>query len=324
MLKHIKAATTKPGDPGIPIYVDPISMQMRNFDKHPPRVVIDVEGVPLKTSLRLLLKQLQLAYCVKEGMVFIGVVDQVLDELKDAEAALGVVAGPSPDLPSPPRPIVSATPKQAGAGPGPGGGRPTRKTAPGATPEVPRPDPFALKSQAIGKKLDDSITLSFPEKTPLEDVFRFIEKATRSPDGTGIPIYIDPGARSSLKNLVQIDLEGVPLRTTLTLLLSQEGLTWAIEDGLLLISTEQGLGNYGRIRAHFLTFPAFGFSDNMRPIGTGNKLLEKFNVPITLSFRDNTPSGRGLEGDPKATRGPDNAGIPMIPRSADQRPCSRR
>ena len=34
-------------------------------------VSIDLEGVPLQTSLRLLLKQLDLAYCVKDGVLII-------------------------------------------------------------------------------------------------------------------------------------------------------------------------------------------------------------------------------------------------------------
>jgi hypothetical protein len=40
-------------------------------------VWIELEGVPLKTSLGLLLKQLNLEYIVKSGQVFISTTDRV-------------------------------------------------------------------------------------------------------------------------------------------------------------------------------------------------------------------------------------------------------
>ena len=68
----------EPGLPGgIPIYVDPIGLQ--DSDKTmASTVVIDLDGIPLKTTLRLLLKQLSLEYVVKDGLMTItsGVEDQ--------------------------------------------------------------------------------------------------------------------------------------------------------------------------------------------------------------------------------------------------------
>ena len=51
-------------------------------------VVIDLEGVPLKTSLRLILKQLGLAYCVRDGVIIISSVRGVREELAEAAREL--------------------------------------------------------------------------------------------------------------------------------------------------------------------------------------------------------------------------------------------
>jgi hypothetical protein len=55
--------------------------------------------------------------------------------------------------------------------------------------------------------------------------------------------YVDPEglakARYTMTSPVTLDLEGVPLKTTLRLLLKQLGMTYSIEDGLLMITSEQ-------------------------------------------------------------------------------------
>ncbi len=58
------------------------------------KVVIDLEGAPLKTSLRLILKQLGLAYCVRDGVIIISSLEGIREEL--AEAASEVL-GNDPD-----------------------------------------------------------------------------------------------------------------------------------------------------------------------------------------------------------------------------------
>ncbi len=45
---------------------------------------MDLEGVPLKTSLRLILKQLGLAYCVRDGVLIISSVQGIREELAEA------------------------------------------------------------------------------------------------------------------------------------------------------------------------------------------------------------------------------------------------
>ena len=49
-------------------------------------VTLDLEGVPLKTTLRLALKQLDLAYCVRDGVLIISSVPGISAELSEAES----------------------------------------------------------------------------------------------------------------------------------------------------------------------------------------------------------------------------------------------
>jgi hypothetical protein len=82
VLAHVKSAATKAGN-SLPIYVDPRGLEAAEV-KPDSKVTIDLEGVPLKTSLRLLLKQLYLAYCVRDGVVIISSVEGVREELTEA------------------------------------------------------------------------------------------------------------------------------------------------------------------------------------------------------------------------------------------------
>jgi hypothetical protein len=66
VLKDIQQATSTPTYPGIPIYVDPVGL-MEVERTLWWTVQIDLEGVPLKETLRLCLKQLRLGYEVKDG-----------------------------------------------------------------------------------------------------------------------------------------------------------------------------------------------------------------------------------------------------------------
>ena len=76
------------------------------------------------------------------------------------------------------------------------------------------------KTKQILEKLDEPISMSFANETPLDDVLKYIKQATTTPTFSGIPIYVDPlglqEAERSLNSTVTIDLEGVPLKTTLS------------------------------------------------------------------------------------------------------------
>jgi hypothetical protein len=107
------------------------------------------------------------------------------------------------------------------------------ETAPGTDP----------KSRQVLAKLDEPIAMSFAQDTRLGDVLKYIKQATVTPTFSGIPIYVDPiglqEAERSLDSTVIIDLEGVPLRRTLQLILAQLGLIYWVEDGMIYITAEE-------------------------------------------------------------------------------------
>jgi RNA polymerase sigma factor (sigma-70 family) len=70
VLKAVRDATAEPGGVGLAIYVDPIGIQEANKSLASP-VTIDLEAVAAKTCLRLILKQLGLAYEVRDGILTI-------------------------------------------------------------------------------------------------------------------------------------------------------------------------------------------------------------------------------------------------------------
>ncbi len=99
------------------------------------------------------------------------------------------------------------------------------------------------RSRAIQEALNEPVSMSFANETPLEDVLEYIKSATAGPNGKPrIPIYVDPvglqQAEKTMTSPVTIDLEGVPLKTTLTLLLQQLGLMFNVKEGLLIITSE--------------------------------------------------------------------------------------
>jgi hypothetical protein len=98
------------------------------------------------------------------------------------------------------------------------------------------------RSHRILARLEDPVSMSFANETPLDDVLKYIKQATTTPTFSGIPIYVDPvglqEAERSLNSTVQIDLEGVPLRRTLQLMLAQLKLAYFVEDGILVITSE--------------------------------------------------------------------------------------
>jgi len=102
------------------------------------------------------------------------------------------------------------------------------------------------KTKSVLATLDEPISMSFANETPLDDVLKYIKQATKSPrNHLGIPLFVDPRglqeARRSMKSTIHIDLEGVPLKTTLRLLLKQLGLAYVVKDGAVIISSPNGI-----------------------------------------------------------------------------------
>src|SRR5215218_8713095 len=96
--------------------------------------------------------------------------------------------------------------------------------------------------------------MSFANETPLEDVLKYIKSATTGANDNGIPIYVDPvglqEAEKTMTSPVTLDLEGVPLKTTLRLMLKQLGLTYSVKDGLLTITAENSEDQPTEIRVY--------------------------------------------------------------------------
>jgi len=103
------------------------------------------------------------------------------------------------------------------------------------------------RSQQVRKKLDEFISMSFANPTPLDDILKYIKQATTSPTFSGVPIYVDPKgleeADCTITSPIALDLEGIPLKTTLRLMLKQVGLAYCVRDGVLIISSTQGIAD---------------------------------------------------------------------------------
>ena len=101
-------------------------------------------------------------------------------------------------------------------------------------------------------------TMRFSKETTLADVIQFLKQAMRGPDGNAVPIYVDPiGLQEAEKTvnstMTGMNLEGVPLRTSLEYCLKQFDLAYVVEDELLLISSRESLEFY-----HYRMSPSKG------------------------------------------------------------------
>jgi RNA polymerase sigma factor (sigma-70 family) len=70
VLKYIRTATAGPDGEGIPIHVAPADLEMQQKTMKSP-VTIDLTGVPLRRTLKLLADQLEMGYGIKDGVVTI-------------------------------------------------------------------------------------------------------------------------------------------------------------------------------------------------------------------------------------------------------------
>jgi hypothetical protein len=113
-----------------------------------------------------------------------------------------------------------------------------------------RSDPRSVTAAnaRIHEALNQRVPQHFLEETPLEDVLADIKKATTGADGKPIPIYVDPiglmeAEKTMTSTIRDVDLDGVPLRTSLRLCLAQLDLTYSVEGGLLRITSRASEDN---------------------------------------------------------------------------------
>jgi hypothetical protein len=131
----------------------------------------------------------------------------------------------------------------ARAGHGAAPAAPAQQAAqPGARPSgeggLPNRD---QKTKQLLAALEEPVAMPFANKTPLDDVLKYIKAATTSPTYSGIPIYVEPkglqDAKVTMASTVEFNQEGMPLRTSLYQVLKPLGLSYVVKDGFLMIDS---------------------------------------------------------------------------------------
>jgi hypothetical protein len=107
------------------------------------------------------------------------------------------------------------------------------------------------RSLAIVDKLKEDIEIRLPTKPRLDDLLRQIRKVTQGAGENGIPIYVDPDglteAGVSLDSAIPDNAQGKgPIKLLLRRSLKPLGLSYAVKDGLLMISSPGGIEQYRR------------------------------------------------------------------------------
>jgi serine/threonine protein kinase len=245
-LKALKNEAIEPERPSIQIYVNPNVYGSRtertvgplqssktgetSKKSKPLLVTMELEKVPLRTTLRLLLAQVGLEFSLKKGVV---IVNRKADEGRSGMGMMGMMMGGSDSA-------KGMAGKMGGAGsmigamssPGGFGGMGMM----GQNPEDLDP-----RSKTVVARLGQPISMKFPNLTPLRDVLKYVRQSTSLPNQPAIPVYLDPvgiGDTEKAQNtMVSIELDDIPLNDTLELLLEQAGLAHCSRDGVLFIST---------------------------------------------------------------------------------------
>jgi hypothetical protein len=106
------------------------------------------------------------------------------------------------------------------------------------------PESVTAANARVHEALKQRVPMHFLEATPLADVLKYIKMATTGADGKDIPIYVNPiglmeAEKTMTSTVINMDLDGVPLQTSLRLCLAQLDLAYNVKDGLLLITSRQ-------------------------------------------------------------------------------------
>jgi hypothetical protein len=122
--------------------------------------------------------------------------------------------------------------------------KPRAKRSPSSPTAKATASPVRAQSVDIFAKLEEPISMEFPDLTPLDDVLKYVKRATVTPSYKGIPIYLDPPglqeAECSPKSVVTITAKNSPLKATLTQLLSQLRLEYVVQDGVCIVISSNG------------------------------------------------------------------------------------
>ena len=110
---------------------------------------------------------------------------------------------------------------------------------------VPSTNPDSQRTAAILDTLETPVSMAALNGTPLGDVLKSINRATRkSPLNAGLPIYVDPGglqeAQKTLESTITLNVNDMPLKVTLARVLAQVGLEYTVKDEILFIVRQTG------------------------------------------------------------------------------------
>ena len=150
----------------------------------------------------------------------------------------------------------------------------------------PTTTPVSPRTAAILAKLEQPVSMVFPDETPLGDVLKYIKQATANgPFDTGLPIYVDPvGLQEAVKTLestIRLNVEDAPLRVTLARMLTQVGLEFAVKDETLIISSPNGSPGTSSRRS-----PCPGSSRReRRPFWRGSTCRSRCHSPMRHRWR---------------------------------------
>jgi RNA polymerase sigma factor (sigma-70 family) len=104
------------------------------------------------------------------------------------------------------------------------------------------------KNQTILARLEEPMAMPFASPTPLGDVIKHIKSEAATADQGPLPVYVDPHGLEdaavtpvTLDSKVTLDLEGAPLKVSLRLVLKQVGLAYCVRNGVIMISSVQGI-----------------------------------------------------------------------------------
>jgi len=113
------------------------------------------------------------------------------------------------------------------------------------------------RTKGILTQLNERLAMPFPQETPLEEVLKYIRTNTVSEEldlPAGIPIYVDPvglqEADKTITSPITLDLDGIPLKTSLRLILKQLDLTYTVKDGLMTITSAKSDDQPTEIRVY--------------------------------------------------------------------------
>jgi RNA polymerase sigma factor (sigma-70 family) len=116
---------------------------------------------------------------------------------------------------------------------------PPKPSPAGTSPQKVHPADLNRNAR-IDAALEKVVNMHFPQETSLEVVLKYVKEKTKDASGRSIPIYLDPvafaEAEKTFDSPVTLDIDGLPLRTTLRLLLRQLNLEYRVRSGLLYIA----------------------------------------------------------------------------------------